>query len=143
MKPLNAILGMLMLAPCASAMAFELPPCCASGGNGRPNAVAVSSSDLGKVSPSGQNLSLSPEYQVFQFTRSGVRYTEVADASGSPRAAFTFIGGELLALPVGDDAVQQIAIAPTSTDVVYADATMVVARHVGVDGAVSWQVYAK
>lgn len=135
--------GLLMLAPWATTMAAEAP-CCASGGNGRPNAITTSSSsELGKVSPTGQNLSLSPEYQVYQFIRSGVRYFEVTDPSGAPKAAFTSVGGKLLALPIGEDAVQQIAVVPVWTDVVYEDATLAIARYAATDGTVTWQVYVK
>jgi len=143
MKRLHMTVGLLMLAPWATTMALEAP-CCASGGNGRPSAVtAPSSSELGKVSPGGQNLSLSPEYQVYQFTRSGVRYIEVTDLSGVPRAAFASVGGALLSLPIGEDAVQQIAVVPAWTDVVYEDVAVTVARYVAADGTVTWQVYVK
>ncbi|MDR6642781.1 hypothetical protein J2X57_001993 [Luteibacter sp. 1214] len=144
MKSIHTLAALLLLAPVAASWAAE-PVCCASGDNGKPKgrAAVASSSELGKTSPASSNLSLSPEYQVFEFTREGLRYVEVADAAGVPRAAFTIVSGSVLALPVGTDAVQQVAIAPAWTDVVYDDGTITVARRVASDGALVWQVFVK
>lgn len=144
MKSIHTLAALLLLAPVAASWAAE-PPCCASGDNGKPKGrtAVASTSELGKTSPTSSNLSLSPEYQVFEFTREGLRYVEVADAAGVPRAAFTIVSGSVLVLPVGTDAVQQIAIAPTWTDVVYDDGTVTVARRVASDGALVWQVFVK
>lgn len=143
MKAKHVIVGMMMLIPATAALA-EAPVCCASGDNGKPKgtSLARSSTDLGQVSPSVPNVSLQPDYQVFQFTRNGLRYTEVADASGSPRAAFAVVDGALLTLPIGQDTVQQVVFVPAWPDVVYDDAAFIVAKRT-VDGAITWQVYIK
>ncbi|MGE7139650.1 hypothetical protein ACQKIE_18645 [Luteibacter sp. NPDC031894] len=143
MKLKNAIVGMLLIAPWGATLAGA-PVCCASGDNGKPSGMsAVGTTELGQFNPSVQNLSLSPEYQVFQFTREGIRYIEVADLAGAPRAAFTVVNGALLTLPIGPDTAQQVAISPAWTDVVYDDGSVVVARRTAADGGVTWQVYVK
>jgi len=137
------VIGALALGPWMIATAGQ-PTCCASGDNGKPSGMAaVGTTELGQTNPSVPNLSLSPEYQVFQFTRDGVRYTEVADLTGAPRAAFTVVGGALLTLPVGTDIVQQIPVAPAWSDVVYDDGSIVIARRITSDGGTTWQVYVK
>lgn len=164
---IKGLMGALLLAPCAVTLAAEAP-CCASDDNHRPSAVAPrmafadaapccasddnhlmaatpagSLSQLGASNPSTPNVSLSPDYQVYLFTRDAVRYVELADASGTPRAAFTVVSGGLLSLPVGVDAVQQVAVAPAWTEVVYSDTTVIVGRRVSDDGATIWQVFVK
>lgn len=145
MKSTHAIIGLLLLTPGAAAWAGQ-PVCCASGDHGKPGPTATamySTSDLGKANPVAENLSLAPDVQVFVFTREALRYVELADASGTPRAAFTVVNGGLLTLPVGPDAVQQVISAPTWAETVFEDANVVVGRHVAVDGVVSWQVFVK
>lgn len=140
---IKGIMGALLLAPCAATLAAEAP-CCASGDNGRPNAImARSLTDLGQPNPAVTNESRQSDYQAFVFTRDTQRFIEIADASGTPRAAFTVVNGTLLSLPVGSDAVQQVPVAPTAADTVYDDHYVSVGIRRGSDGRASWQVYIK
>jgi hypothetical protein len=144
MNRVNILVGSLMLASCGAAWA-EAPVCCASDDHHKPSgqSLAVSSTELGKVSPSATNLSLVPDYQVFQFTRDGIRYLEVADAAGTPRAAFTVAQGALITLPIGQDAMQQVAVAPTWQATVFDDGVIAVAKRLDANGATVWQVFVK
>lgn len=138
-----AMLGMMgALAIVPGAAWAGAPVCCSSGDNGKPLVgTSQSATQLGQTGPTVENQSLRPEYQAFVFTRNAVRYVEVADGSGTPRAAFTVLNGGLLTLPVGHDAVQEVAFAPLPTDTVYQDAIMVVGVRLSEDGATVWQVF--
>ncbi len=140
-----AMLGMMGALAIAPGAAWAgAPVCCSSGDNGKPLVgTSQSAAQLGQTSPAVENQSLHPEYQAFVFTRNAARYIEVADASGTPRAAFTVLNGGLLTLPVGHDAVQEVAFPPLATDTVYQDATMVVGVRPLADGATVWQVFLK
>jgi hypothetical protein len=119
-------------------------PCCASGDNGKPHAMAVpTQTDLGKAAPEAQNLSAAPDWRVYVFTRDTVRYVELTDATGVPRAAYTVVGDRVLALPIGSDVVQQVAVAPPVAVVVYQDDYSVVGVVTNADGTVTWQVFVK
>lgn len=134
------VIGVVLLGGAVAAKA-DAPVCCASDDHGiRSHAVAT---DLGKVSPGTENYSRVPGWQAFVFSRNGVRYVELADASGLPRAAFTVVDGSVLALPVGGDIVQQVAFAPTFASLVFDDASVAVGVVTNADGSVSWQVFVK
>lgn len=122
-------------------LAMAEAPCCASDDHGA-HALAVTT-DLGKVSPTTGNRSLVPDWQAFVFTRRGTRYVELADAAGVPRAAFTAVDGTVLELPIGSDAVHQVAVAPALATTVYDDASVTVGVLTNADGTVTWQVYVK
>lgn len=127
-----------------SAAAEAVAPCCASGDNGRPNAVTSSSlTDLGKTAPQAQNMSRVPDWQAFVFVRGSVQYVELADAAGVPRAAFGISGDNVLALPIGSDVVQQVAVAPALATTVFQDNVVVVGVMATADGSTTWQVYVK
>jgi len=144
-KVIRMITGMSLAigALVSSASAEQVQPCCASGDNGKPHATTLALTDLGKSSPSAVNYSRSPDYQVFLFSRDAHTYIEVTDLAGAPRAAFAVINGGVLALPVGSDAVHQVAVAAPVSDVVYEDASTVVGFAVGENGSTTWQLYVK
>jgi len=139
LKVILAISGITVFAGANAGAPTE--PCCSSGDHGVQGRAV--STDLGKVSPTAANYSLSPNWQAFIFVRNGVRYVEVADAAGVPRAAFTIVGESVLSLPVGMDQVQQVAVASPADEVVFEDATTRVGAVTGQDGAVTWQVLVK
>lgn len=119
-------------------------PCCASGDNGKPHAVTVpTQTDLGKAAPVALNLAVVPDWRAYAFTRDTVRYVELTDAAGVPRAAFTVVGDRVLALPIGSDQVQQVGVAPPVAAVVYEDEYSVVGVVTKADGTVTWQVFVK
>lgn len=115
-------------------------PCCSSGDHG---VHSQGTSALGQTSPSVQNFSQLPDWRVYTFVRNGIRYIEVADQAGAPRAAFAAIGGSLLTLPIGADYVQQVALHPELAAVVYEDEQLSVGVRTNLDGTVSWQVFVK
>jgi hypothetical protein len=93
-----------------------------------------SSTGLGQAWPNATDVSLSPHYHVYVFTRDGIRYIQVNDANGVVRGAIATAGGEVLVLPIGVDAAHVktlhaatgSAMRPTATDsteTVYRDRT--------------------
>jgi len=59
---------------------------------------------LGQAWPNAQDVSRSPQFHVYVFSRDGVRYIQVNDLSGNVRAAFATANGQFLVLPAGVDA---------------------------------------
>jgi hypothetical protein len=98
---------------------------------------------LGKAAPEAQNVAVTPDWRAYVFNRDTVRYVELADATGAPRAAYTVVGDRVLALPIGGDLVQQVAVAPPVAAVVYQDEYSAVGVVTNADGTVTWQVFVK
>jgi len=73
--------------------------CCPTGG-GAPKAA----SGLGQSAPPATDLAVDPEWQVYEFERGGVRYTQVNDSTGKVRAAVGRIDDVFWVMPIGGDA---------------------------------------
>ncbi|WP_266167841.1 hypothetical protein [Dyella subtropica] len=65
---------------------------------------------LGQSWPNAPDVSANPHWHVYVFERDGIRYVQVNDLGGKVRAAFATANGELLVLPMGEDA--QVVIRP-------------------------------
>lgn len=97
-------------------------------GSGALHAQTSFVSGLGQQWPNATDVSASPHYHVYLFDRSGTRYIQVNDASGTVRGAFARTAYSLVGLPVGSDASRlatpdQPMAAPASTagETVYDD----------------------
>lgn len=89
--------GVLAVAMLAPTMAWA---CCPSDDKGAPTA----SSGLGESAPTAPDLSADVAWQVYEFERDGVRYTQINDSTGAVRAAVGRIGETTWVLPIGLDA---------------------------------------
>ncbi len=89
------MLTVAMLAP-ATAWAG----CCPSDDKTAPKAAL----GLGESAPAAPDLADDPAWQVYEFERDGVRYTQVNDSTGAVRAAVGRIGESAWVLPIGRDA---------------------------------------
>jgi hypothetical protein len=72
--------------------------CCPTGG-GAPKAT----SGLGQSAPPASDLAIDPEWQVYEFERGGIRYTQINDDSGRVRAAVGRVDGVFWVMPIGSD----------------------------------------
>lgn len=107
---------------------------------------AVQANDLGQSWPRAQNVSISAGWNVYIFTRDGVRYIQVNDASGIVRAAFAAANGQTLVMPIGTDAAFVSVLKPSQAPsfaansvVVYRDSQLTLSMTPQADGT-SWQV---
>ena len=73
---------------------------CPSDGAGAPAAA----SGLGQAFPAASDLASDSAWQVYEFERDGIRYTQVNDQYGSVRAAVGRIGNTFWTMPIGSDA---------------------------------------
>ncbi len=74
--------------------------CCPSDGNTSLKAAR----GLGESAPAALDLADDAAWQVYEFERDGVRYTQVNDSAGNVRAAVGRIGETAWVLPIGRDA---------------------------------------
>lgn len=58
---------------------------------------------LGSSWPNTTDVSTSPHWHVYVFTRDGIRYIQINDLNGTVRTAFAAANGEVLVLPMGAD----------------------------------------
>ncbi|CAJ9214199.1 Uncharacterised protein [Burkholderia pseudomallei] len=94
-------------------------------------AAEPASTGLGQAWPNAADVSLSPHYHVYVFTRDGIRYIQINDATGVVRGAIATAAGVVLVLPIGVDAahVKTLHVTPgnatpfSSTETVYRDQT--------------------
>jgi hypothetical protein len=91
---LTALLTVAMLAP---TMAWA---CCPDDGKTSPKAAR----GLGESAPQTPDLAADPAWQVYEFERDGVMYTQINDNTGTVRAAVGRIGPTAWVLPIGRDA---------------------------------------
>ena len=75
---------------------------CSCPDDGRDSPAA--SRGLGESSPDAVDLATDAAWQVYEFERDGIRYTQVNDSAGTVRAAVGRIGGTAWVLPIGRDA---------------------------------------
>jgi hypothetical protein len=73
--------------------------CCPTGG-GAPKAV----NGLGQSAPPATDLAIDPEWQIYEFERGGIHYTQINDGSGKVRAAVGRIDDLFWVMPIGGDA---------------------------------------
>ena len=73
---------------------------CCPGGGGAPKAA----SGLGQSFPSATDLAADPQWQVYEFERGGIRYTQINDSAGKVRAAVGRVDDVLWVMPIGGDA---------------------------------------
>lgn len=92
---------------------------------------------LGQSWPNAPDVSASPNFHVYRFERSGVRYVQVNDASGTVRGAIATVDGQVLELPVGVDASHWSTADTSATagDVVYNDGSVKVSVAPQSDGS--------
>ena len=73
---------------------------CCPGGGGAPKAA----SGLGQPFPSATDLAADPQWQVYEFERGGIRYTQINDSTGNVRAAVGRVDDVFWVMPIGGDA---------------------------------------
>lgn len=95
----TSILSAALLAA-ALLMSSQVFAQCCPGGGGAPKAT----SGLGQSTPPATDLAVDPEWQVYEFERGGVRYTQVNDSTGKVRAAVGRIDDVFWVMPIGGDA---------------------------------------
>ena len=70
----------------------------------RYSGIAAAVSGLGQEFPAAPDLAADFAWQVHEFERDGIRYTQVNDRYGNVRAAIGRIGGTFWTMPIGADA---------------------------------------
>ncbi len=90
-----AILTVAMLTP---TMAWAV--CCPSDDKTAPKAAR----GLGESAPAAPDLAVDAAWQIYEFERDGVRYTQINDDNGKVRAAVGRVGETAWVLPIGSDA---------------------------------------
>lgn len=73
---------------------------CPSDGNGAPKAAI----GLGQSHPNAADMAPDPKWQVYEFERDGIQYTQINDQNGVVRAATGQIGDTFWVMPIGADA---------------------------------------
>ncbi|WP_167521983.1 hypothetical protein [Xanthomonas sontii] len=128
-----AALGLLASAGEAAAQ------CCPSGGSGSPG-TRPASAGLGEATPKAANLSASPRWSVYEFSREGVTYYQINDAQGIVRAAVGQIGDTVWVMPMGRD-VDRVSVSSSSAlgTLIYETDTLAVRVLEGENGP-SWIV---
>lgn len=63
----------------------------------------TAASGLGQEFPIAPDLAIDPRWQVYEFERDGIRYTQVNDMNGIVRAAVGRIGDTFWTMPIGSD----------------------------------------
>jgi hypothetical protein len=110
-------------------------------------AAQPSATGLGQAWPNSPDVSASPQWHVYVFTRDGIRYIQINDLGGNVLAAFATANGQFLVLPVGRDAqhvsTPQHPLAATNTasahgEKVYLDASTQITVLTGSDGSLVW-----
>ena len=95
----HLLAGLGLCAMAASPLAYA--KCgCPSDGAGAPAAA----SGLGQEFPVAPDLAADSAWQVYEFERDGIRYTQVNDQYGNVRAAVGRIGTTFWTMPIGSDA---------------------------------------
>lgn len=117
--------------------------CCPGDGNGVQSKALSATSGLGQSTPDALNLSASPDWQVYQFNRNGMRYFQVNDAMGRVHAAVAVANGVMMVLPVGADDVQQTVDLPTGLLPVYQDSFIAIVPVQLPDGTIRWLIQSK
>lgn len=95
----TSILSVALFAAAMLMSSQVFAQCCPTGG-GAPKAA----SGLGQSAPPAPDLAVDPEWQVYEFERAGVRYTQVNDSTGKVRAAVGRIDDVFWVMPIGGDA---------------------------------------
>jgi hypothetical protein len=80
--------------------------------------VVAAQDGLGSHWPNAVDVSANPNWHVYVFQQSGVKYLQVNDLNGNVREVVATAGGQFLVLPMGLD-VSRVAVVqePTSTNV--------------------------
>lgn len=73
---------------------------CCPGGGGAPKPT----SGLGQSFPLAADLAVDPQWQVYEFERGGIRYTQINDSAGNVRAAVGRVDDVFWVMPIGGDA---------------------------------------
>lgn len=93
------LLGALIASPFASAGCG-----CPADGHGAPTAPPVmGGAGMGEPFPPTVDVAPDPVWQVYEFSRDGIRYVQVNDKTGRVRAAVGRIEGTFWVLPIGSD----------------------------------------
>jgi hypothetical protein len=94
-------------------------------------AAQAPSTGLGQQWPNATDVSSSPDFHVYVFTRDGINYIQVNDSNGTVRAAYATASDAVLPLPVGVDAQNATVTTDasdnsTSAETVYSDTSTTV-----------------
>lgn len=95
----TSILSVALFAA-AMLMSSQVFAQCCPGGGDAPKA----KSGLGQSAPPATDLADDPEWQVYEFERGGIRYTQINDSAGRVRAAIGRIDDVFWVMPIGGDA---------------------------------------
>jgi hypothetical protein len=97
------------------------------------------STGLGQAWPNATDVSTSPHFHAYLFTRDGIEYVQINDLHGSVRAAFAVAPGTVLMLPIGVDAAQagttNDAVSSGTTETVYQDKAVSISATPQSDGS--------
>jgi hypothetical protein len=103
---------------------------------------------LGQSWPNATDVSRSPRFHVYVFSRDGIRYVQINDLNGNVRGAFATANGTFIVLPMGADATRVQApgtasatpkTSNTSSEVIYQDGQTTVTAAPQAAGAMSFQ----
>jgi hypothetical protein len=98
-KRKHSALEMLLIAGLLASVPSLSWACCPSDGHTAPRAAT----GLGQSSPPSVDLAPDPAWAVYELEYKGIRYVQIDDANGIPRAAAGRIGTTFWGLPVGSD----------------------------------------
>lgn len=116
--PAAVLLCALMASPFARAACG-----CPDDGHGAPVlSPALSNAGLGEAFPLTVDVAPDPSWQVYEFSRDGIRYVQVNDKAGRVRAAVGRIEDTFWVLPIGSD-VDRVSVStktrPKSSRLIY------------------------
>ena len=113
----------------------------AMGISGTAAATDTPSSGLGQSWPNATDVSANPHWHVYVFVKDGVRYVQVNDTNGGVRSAIATAGGQVLVLPIGQDAqnvttTDAAAAATDPAETIYDDGSVQINHRVALDDLV-------
>lgn len=109
----RALLGLVLFSASAASIAGTAP----------------AATGLGQSWPNSADVSGSNHFHVYTFLRSGIRYVQVNDGAGQVRGAVGYVDGQVIELPIGQDANHWVVIdeaAAGAGEMVYRDEVMTV-----------------
>ena len=117
----------------------------AMGISGTAAATDTPSSGLGQSWPNATDVSANPHWHVYVFVKDGVRYVQVNDTNGGVRSAIATAGGQVLVLPIGQDAqnvatTDAAAAATDPAETIYDDGSVQIKAASQPSGATTFKV---
>jgi hypothetical protein len=104
MFKINLRTPLVFIALLVAAMTFSATASAKCGCPGDGHGTPTADSGLGQEFPAAQDLAADAAWQVYEFERDGIRYTQINDQFGNVRAAIGRIEDTFWTMPIGIDA---------------------------------------